>query len=254
MSLNHKKQTNVTRAIINVAISLLEYGAESILIEQSTTRLGKALGVDSVEISMIPSAIVLTTLCNEHCVTTTRRVHKKGINMAVISYIQKIILEVESKSLDEIFVMHALNRANPVRYNKALVIFMVGIACMSFAYLQNGDINTLIITFFSSSVAMAIKFQLDKRNFLHVLSFGTSAFFATVIASLALYTSHTPHIALASSVLFLFPGFPFINSLLDSLKGYLSMGWGRWLFASLLTFSTAIGIILATTLLNIKDW
>lgn len=254
MDIDHTKQTNITRSIINVAISLLEYGAESILVEQSATRLGKALGVDSVEISMIPSAIVLTTLHDNHCVTTTRRVHRKGINMAVVAYIQKIILEVENKEYDEDFIAHALNRVNPVRYNNWLVVFMVGLACMSFAYLQNGDIKTLIVTFFASSVAMAIKHEVDKRKFLPSLSFGVAAFFATLIASASLYVSKTPNIALASSVLFLFPGFPFINSLLDALKGYVNMGWGRWLFATILTFSVTVGVILATMLLNVKSW
>ncbi len=254
MYLSYEKQTDITRAIISVAITLLEYGAESIFIEQSTVRLAKALGVESAEISLIPSAIVLTTISDSRCVTTTRRVHKKGINMSMVAYIQKIILEVESKNLDENFVTNALNRANPTRYNRWLVTFMVGLSCMSFAYLQDGDFNTLIVTFFASFIALSIKFELDRRNFLHPLSFGITAFFATMVASVAIYISKTPHIALASSVLFLFPGFPFINSLLDSLKGYLSMGWGRWLFASLVTLSTTIGIILATTLLHIENW
>ncbi len=249
-----EKQTNITRSIIKLAISLLEYGAESILIEQSVVRLGKALKIDSVEISMIPSAIVLTTISGSQCVTTTRRAHRKGINMSLVSYVQKIILSVENKNLDEDYIVNALEKANPVRYNRWLVVFMVGLACMSFAYLQKGDLSTLIVTFFASSIAFAIKSEIDKRNFLHSLSFAIASFVTTVIASAALYFSKTPHIALAASVLFLFPGFPYINSLLDSLKGYLSMGWGRWLFATLMTLSMTIGIILATTLLDIKSW
>ncbi len=254
MSIDHKRQTNITRAIIELLILLLEYGAESILIERSASRLAKALGLSSIEISMIPSAIVLTTICDGHCVSTTRRANKKGINMSIVSYIQKIILEVEQKGLKEDFISYAISRANPQRYNKFLVVFMVGLSCMSFAYLQDGDLNTILVTFCASFVAMLVKFEIDKRNFLHSFSFGVSAFVATIVASVALYVSKTPHIALASSILFLFPGFPFINSLLDSLKGYLSMGWGRWLFASLMTLSTTIGIILATSFLGIKSW
>lgn len=254
MKIDNKKQTEITRTIIQVAISLLEYGAESILAEQSATRLGKALGVDSVEVSMIPSAIVLTTLYDNHCITTTRRVHRKGINMAVVSYIERIIIEVESKNYKEDFIIHALNRVNPVRYNRWLVVLLVGLSCMSFAHLQNGDLQTLVVTFFASSFGMIIKHEIDKRKFLPSLSFGVTAFFVTIVASLSLYISKTPNTALAASVLFLFPGFPFINALLDSLKGYLNMGWGRWLFASLLTFSVTIGIILATQTLGIKSW
>lgn len=254
MKISHERQTNITRTIINVAISMLEFGAESYLVEQSAVRLGKALGVNSVEVSMIPSAIVLTTLHNDHCITTTRRVNRKGINMAVISYIQKIVLEVENKNLGEDFIAHALNRANPARYNRWLVVFMVGLACLSFAHLQGGDAQTLAVTFLASATGMFIKQEVDKRKFLPSISFGITSFFVTIVATLSILFSKTPDIALASSVLFLFPGFPFISALLDSLKGYLNMGWGRWLFASLMTFNVAIGILLATALLNIKGW
>ena len=61
-----------------------------------------------------------------------------------------------------------------------------------------------------------------------IITFGITAFTATMIASLSQLNgiSSTPNIALASSVLLLAPGFSFVNSFLDSLKGYLMMGWG----------------------------
>ena len=44
------------------------------------------------------------------------------------------------------------------------------------------------------------------------------------------------------------------NSFLDALKGYLMMGWGRWMEGILLTIATSIGIIIAMAILNIKGW
>ena len=66
--------------------------------------------------------------------------------------------------------------------------------------------------------------------------------------------STTPNVILASSVLLLVPGVPFVNSFLDAFKGYLSMGWGRWLQAIILTIASSSGIVLAMSLLNIKGW
>jgi len=94
-NLSYQEQTIITRGIIKAAVLMSEFGAESILIEQGAQRLGKALGVDSVEISLIPSAIVLTTLHNNQSVTTTRRVHHKPINMSIVCEIQKIIIDIE---------------------------------------------------------------------------------------------------------------------------------------------------------------
>jgi len=63
-----------------------------------------------------------------------------------------------------------------------------------------------------------------------------------------------PHIAMASSVLWLVPSFPLINSLSDMLKGYMNIGIGRFMFVIILTLSSCIGIVLSLLLLNISHW
>lgn len=133
---------------------------------------------------------------------------------------------------------------------------MVGLSCASFAYLYGADWQAFLITFLSSSIAMFVRQELAKRKFVMILTFGITAFVATLISSVALLfnLSSTPNIALTASVILLAPGFPFVNSVLDAVKGYLSMGWGRWMQAVLLTVATAIGIVLAFALLGIKGW
>ncbi|MFV7789668.1 threonine/serine ThrE exporter family protein [Aliarcobacter lanthieri] len=253
-NLSHEDQSIITRGIIKAAVLMSEYGAESILIEQTAQRLGKALGANSVEISLIPSAIVLTTLYHGRSVTTTRRVHHKPINMSIVCEIQKIVLQMERNDHDIHYLYTILKNIKPNYYNRWLVIFMVGLACSSFAYLQGGDIIALTITFIASSIAMFTRQELAKKRFVMIISFGITAFVATMIAGLSkVYGfSETPNIAMAASVLLLAPGFAFVNSILDSFKGYMMMGWGRWMDGMILTLSTCIGIILAFTILGFK--
>lgn len=254
--ITYQHQTIITRAIIKAAVLMSEFGAESILIEQTAQRLGNALGIDSVEISLIPSAIVLTTLYNNQSVTTTRRVHHKPINMSIVCDIQKIVIDIEKKKYNVDYLIESLKKIQPNYYNRWLVVLMVGLACASFAYLQGADVIAFAITFLASSIAMIVRQELAKRRFVLIITFGITALVATLIASISQINgiSSTPNIALASSVLLLAPGFAFINSFLDSLKGYLSMGWGRWLEGILLTIATSIGIILAMAILDIKGW
>jgi uncharacterized membrane protein YjjP (DUF1212 family) len=255
--LSYEEQTKITRVIIKSAVIMLEFGAESILIEQTAQRLGKVLGVDSVEISLIPSAIVLTTLKDSQSVTTTRRAHHKPINMSIVCDVQKMTIDAEKRSdITADFITDTLKNIEPNYYNKWLIVFMVGLSCASFAYLRGVDFNGFFITFFAASIAMMIRHELAKKKFILILTFGITAFFATAIANLAssLNLSATSNIVLSASVLLLVPGFPFINSMLDATKGYLSMAWGRWMQASLLTLATTIGIIIAMSVLNIKGW
>ena len=254
--MDYEHQTIITRAIIKAAVLMSEFGAESILIEQTAQRLGRALGVDSVEISMIPVAIVLTTLHNNQSVTTTRRVHHKPINMSIVCEIQKTVIDMEKKNYDVAYLTETLKQIEPNYYNRWLVVLMVGLACASFAFLQGSDWSAFFITFVASSTAMFVRQELAKRRFVMIITFGITAFTATMISSLSQLNgiSSTPNIALASSVLLLAPGFSFVNSFLDSLKGYLMMGWGRWMEGILLTIATSVGIIIAMAILNIKGW
>ena len=146
-----------------------------------------------------------------------------------------------------------LKNIEPNYYNRWLVVIMVGLACSSFAYLQGGDLLSLVTTFAASSIAMFTRQELAKRRFVMIITFGITAFVATLIAGISkMYGfSSTPNIALAASILLLAPGFAFVNSFLDSFKGYMMMGWGRWMEGSILTLATSVGVIFAIALLKI---
>ena len=254
--ITYEEQSKITRAIIKAAVLMLEFGAESKLIEETAKRLGSALGVDSVEISLIPSAIVLSTLSGHQSVTTTRRAHHKPINMSIVCDVQKMTIDVEKENHRAEFIFQTIKDIQPNYYNRWLIVFMVGLSCASFAYLYDADIQGFFITFLASSLAMFVRQELAKRKFVMIITFGVTAFVATMVAGFAnIYSlTSTANVALSSSVILLAPGFPFINSVLDAVKGYLSMGWGRWMQAMLLTVATSIGIILAFTVLSLKGW
>ncbi|MFA7083250.1 MAG: threonine/serine exporter family protein [Arcobacteraceae bacterium] len=254
--ISYEEQTKITRAIIKAAVMMLEFGAESKLIDQISQRMGAALGVKSVEMSLIPSAIVLTTLTPNQSVTTTRRAHHKPINMSIVYDIVRLCIELEKKRFGVLLVAKRLKEIKPNYYNRWLIVFMIGLSCASFAYLRGADVAAFFITFLAASTAMGVRQKLAKHRFVSIVIFTVTAFVATMVASLSYVNSisSTPSIALSSSVLLLVPGFPFINSILDAVKGYLSMGWGRWLQATLLTLATSMGIIFAMSLLNIKGW
>lgn len=255
-TITYEEQSKMTRAIIKAAVLMLEFGAESKLIEHTAQRLGRALGLDSVEISLIPSAIVLSTISQHQSVTTTRRAHHKPINMSIVCDVQKMTIDVENKKHTADFIFQTIKEIQPNYYNRWLIVFMVGLSCASFAYLYNTDWQGFFITCVASSAAMFVRQELAKRKFVMIITFGVTAFVATVVTGLAIIynISNTPNVILSASVILLAPGFPFINSVLDAVKGYLSMAWGRWMQAMLLTVATSIGITLAFTLLNLKGW
>ena len=254
--MEQEHQRAVTRACIQVALLLLQHGAESTVVVQMAQRLGVALGVKSVECALTANAIVLTTLSGEHCITTTRKNNDKGINMQMVTDVQRIVIAVEHKLYDLEMVQQKLNRLKPLKYPPMLVVGMIGLSCASFAHLSGGDWVICVITFFASAVGMFVRQVLSKRHYNPRIVFAMTSFVASLISGLSLkyQWGNDPQVALASSVLLLVPGFPLINSLADILKGYINMGIGRWTVATILTFGACLGIVFALSMMNISTW
>ena len=56
--------------------------------------------MDSVESSISSNAIVLTTIKDGQCLTSTRKNHDRGINMHVVTEVQHIVILAEHHLLD----------------------------------------------------------------------------------------------------------------------------------------------------------
>lgn len=249
-------QKNITRFIIHAGQMLLAHGAESTLVSDITRRLGLACGVDEVEVSLSASSLIVTTIMDGNCVTTARRSPDKGINMSVVTEVQRVCIMVERQVLDFSMAQRKLERIQPTRYNRWLVVLMIGLSCAAFSHLAGGDKMVFIITFIASSIGMIVRQEIGHRNFNPLLNFAATAFVTTLISSQAVIYqlgSH-PSLPMASSVLMLVPGFPLINAVADMLKGYINMGIARFVMASLLTFATSIGIVGAMTITGAWGW
>ena len=251
-----KQQREITRLCVQVAQLLLQHGAESTLIVQLAYRLGVALGVESVECALTPNAIILTTLSDSNCITTVRKNLDKGINMQVVTEVQRIVIGTERRIYDINQVKQKLNDIKPLKYNRYLVVFMIGLSCACFAHLSGGDWKVFITTFIAASLAMFVRQSLVLRHYNPLIVFSITATVATLVAGLSLKYNigNQPQIALASSVLLLVPGFPLVNAIADVFKGHINMGIARWTLATMLTFSSCLGIIFALSLLGITDW
>nr|WP_211085875.1 threonine/serine exporter family protein [Shewanella oncorhynchi] len=240
-------QNDITRQVVRAAQLLLAYGAESDLVEEISQRLGQALGLASVELSISSNSLVLTSLVHGRCITTTRRIREHGINMTVVCELQRICLLAEKGLYGPNEVRKRLARIEPKTYPPSLVVFMIGLSCASFCHLFNGDLTACVITFFAAAVGMSVRLAIAKRHFNLLVNFAITAFVTSMLAQTGYLfeLSETPKAAMASSVLMLVPGFPMINAISDMVKGHMNVGISRWGHATLLTVSSVIGITIA---------
>jgi uncharacterized membrane protein YjjP (DUF1212 family) len=249
-------QRAVSRLIAQAGQMLLAHGAESTLVGHITHRIGKAAGMDEVEVSLSASSLVVTTVYNEHCVTTARRSPDRGLNMRVVTQIQRICIMMEKGILDYQLAQKKLNQISPERYNRWLVVVMIGLSCAAFSRLAGGDWAVFGMTFLASGLGMIVRQEFGHRHFNPLLNFAITAFVTTLISAQAVIygIGDQPQLVMASSVLMLVPGFPLINSVADMLKGYVNMGIARFVMASLLTLATCLGIVGAMSITNVLGW
>jgi len=259
-------QREITRLCIETGLMLLQHGAESALVESVTRRLGMGLGVESVEVAIMANALTVTTLSESHCVTTVRRNEDRGINMHVVTEVQRAMLAVEAGELDRVGFRARIEAIKPQRYPRWLVALTIGLSCACFARLaqmslpatedRSWDWTGCGLTFAASSLAMLVRQWFTARHFNPLVNFAATAFVATSIAGQGVIykLGLHPKIAMASCVLLLVPGFPMINSVSDMVKGYINTGLSRGMMAVLLGAATSAGIILAMTAWNVWGW
>ena len=145
-----EQQRAVTRLCIQCGLFLLQHGAESALVDELSSRLGRALGMDSVESSISSNAIVLTTIKDGQCLTSTRKNHDRGINMHVVTEVQHICDSCGASSAGLQRRRETdFSQIQPLRYPRWLVALMVGLSCACFCKLNNGGWDGAVITFFA---------------------------------------------------------------------------------------------------------
>jgi len=254
--LDEPAQREATRLCVQAALMLMQHGAESALVESVARRLGVALGVDSVEVAIMANAVTVTTLCGGHCVTTVRRNEDRGINVHIVTEVQRTMLDLEEGRIDRGSVAARLDQIRPERHPRWIVALAIGLSCACFAALSKGDLPTCVVVFVASTLAMAARQLVAPLHFNPLVTFFAAAFVATSVAGVAVLwdIGTTPRVAMASSVLLLVPGFPLINGVSDMVKGYINTGISRLVFALMLASATCGGILLAMTVWHTWGW
>lgn len=174
----------------------------------------------------------------------------------------RIVAELSSLSWDthdlKLSPQQARARYNDIiqrkRMSRWVVLLLVACANASFCRLFGGDIVGMAMVFTSTAVAFFVRQEMMNRHMNHSIVFIVASFISSLIAGLGVYHSwgSTPEIALATSVLFLIPGVPLINSIMDLLEGHVLVGISRMVNASILIVSITIGFMMSLLMLGFE--
>ena len=234
------------------ATYLLGSGVHTSRVVRNTKRLGEALGV-RVIVSAFQKVVNFSVVDDEsgEVCTEAADIPPLPISFERNSDLSSLSWEAVDRRLPLDVIREKFRKltAKP-RMDPMFVLMVVGLANASFCKLFNGDWVAVGIVFTSTLAGFSARQQLTKAGVNHFIIFILSAFVASLCASSALRFDCTAETAIATSVLFLVPGVPLINGVIDIVEGHVLIGCSRLIGALLLILCIAVG--LSVTLLMVK--
>ncbi len=253
---NSEERPCAEKMIAELAASLASAGATSSLLESSVRYLCARFGV-SAEIIGFPKHVLLSVSgkkLSDHY-TITQKLLPNPLDFHRITLLHRLARETLEKMYPpEIFWNRFQEILQEKRLSPNLVLVLTGLANASFCKLFNGDWISMGIVFVATVSGFYLKnalhgrFQIDLR-----LATIFSAFVSTVLgcAGYAFQLGGTPDVALATSVLYLVPGIPYINALSDLLNGAFLSCIRHAFNATILTVCLSIGFCLGLISTNL---
>lgn len=218
------------------ATHMMGCGVHTSRVVRCTQRIGESFGYVVVT-TMVQKAVLVKLYDPE---SSTHFTIEEAIPSLPISFEHNARLSAlsweavdEHLSLEQVQQRYQQILAAP-RTHPLFVLIMVGLANASFCRLFGGDLPAMGIVFWSTVVGFICKQKLIDEHVNHYIAFVVSAFVASLCTSISLIFNTDSEIALTTSVLYLVPGVPLINGVIDIVEGYVQTGFSRLVEALLL--------------------
>lgn len=247
------------KLILRVGQVLMESGADTNRIVRNMQRTGVFMKIpaNKLHIHITFATIMVNIGAGDKSITNFQKCYKHGIDMTVISGINKLTwsaiendYSVEEFERDLRFLCQRKRN-----YKKSLVMISAGLACGGFSLLFGGDLLAFLYTSICAIFGYWVRMKCNNLNFNPYASIAISAFIATILA----YFTHflpttTPWHSLIACSLFIVPGIPLINAIDDLVDNFIVSGITRAMNTVLMIGSMTFGIAFAIRFCQVQDF
>lgn len=241
--------------LLDFATTLMGAGSHTSRVVRNVSRIADSFGY-GVDMTVFQRNVTMTIKHRDDY--SIRRTYVRGIPSLPLDF--RIISDLSSLSWEaydshlELSDMQKRYQAIIIkpRLSRWLVLFLVSFANAAFCRLFGGDFMAMGLVWIATLVGFFVRQELMKRHMNHMAVFVICSFVASLIAGLGFRFNlgTTEDIALGTSVLFLIPGVPLINSILDILEGHVLVGWSRVINAFILIICIALGLSITLLILG----
>lgn len=246
----------LTAFLARYAARMLGCGATCMRISKNMNRMAALLDKD-VDMIILPSHIevCLTDRKNGHVDQQSVPIEHIPVSYMVNAELSRLSWKVAEgrmtlRQAEEVF--DRLPGCRP--YSVWVVMALVVVANASFCRLFGGDPAAMAIVGAATALGYSWKNMLLRSGADFRVIVLLCSFISAVVgmAGYVFNITATPDVALGTSVLFLIPGIPYINSVSDLIDGHYLCALSRFLHAVILTCCIALGLTAAYLLMNIQ--
>lgn len=242
----HQQLKEVTIFLAEYATTLMAVGAQTSRIQINTTRIAVALGF-KMNMLIFPKTLSITLqdeAC-DHSYTYVSKTPSLPLNFNINMELSKLSWQAHDNHLN---VTELRRRFDTIvksrRESPWVVLVLVAFANACFCRLFDGNLTSMLIVWTATLIGFYIRQQLTRRGMNALAVFVICAFVSTMIGSTDYLYIHggTEDITLGTSMLYLVPGVPLINGVMDIIDHHVLNGIARLANAALLIICIALGL------------
>lgn len=244
--------------LLDITVTLIVSASHSGKTIRIVKRFAKAYGFDVYLMMQTKSVILTLTYAQDHSIqqTAIRHIPNPALNFYFQNMLSRLSWHVHDNPM-EIEVLEAKYREIVAvrRYPFFFTLLAAALANMGFCRLFGGDFYAMFFVFSGTALAFYCRAVFHKMEINPLIVIVLTAFVSSLTAGCTVLFSlgSTAPIALATSVLFLIPGVPLINSLIEILEGHVLNGIEKLMNSCTIIVCIALGLLLTLVILGIEN-
>ena len=258
--MNKSNDSNVMRGIASFlaeyAALLLGCGSTCIRIEKNTKRIAEAFEVN-LDIFIMPAHVSVSVWSSDRkgAVMAQRKTASCGISFDLNTRLSQLSWEIADYNLDlptAVAHFESIKATKPT--GKWEVLILTRLANSAFCRLFGGDWFAMLIVLVSTLAGYRLKqIMLEDGCDIRLTFLCASFFSASISAGGHIFNiGTTPELAIGTSVLYLIPGVPYINSVSDMIYRHYLCAFSRFLDAAVLTACLSAGLCVGMLILGLR--
>lgn len=254
MKILKEETQSVGNILLEIGALLMSSGASTNRTRITMGRIAKGLGY-GIELLITQRALMLTIIekDQQHFFSRMKRISPHGVNFRILSGISHLSWNVMEQNWTVSQISEELQRLKSLpHYPRPIILTAVGLAGAGFCNIFGGGYIEMTVAFVATVIGLFIRQEAIKKKFNPYLCVFFASFTASMIAGIAefYHIGLQPDKAFATSVLFLVPGIPLINSVTDLVDGNIQNGIVRAVNGLMIAFSIALGIFAVKMIFN----